>query len=514
MKKLIPILLLLALLAACSAAGQSAEPTAEPATTAPTSLPEATEAPAATELPAGQPTAAAAPTAEPVAAEAPTLVPSDGRAIFASWDVEQKATTLRVVDPATGEPVPGFDAFPLNAYRDSAYYLPHAFSADGTQLAVLGTKGQTCFSYDDGSSCGPTAESLMLVDVPAWKATVVSLPVTGRAGTPAFSQDGSRVALSVRNQDGSALMVFDGVTGDVLGQTTIPFEPALVGFANGGADVAVYGQTEGEKAGVSKPGTPQLLLLDAATLATSWETTFDSVLSGYWCTDKCDEGHGLRVSAIWTPAALLSPDGSNFYIVHADEDALTAVDLAARAVREMPIAAAQSWIDRLLAATAGVAHAKGAMNGATRTAVISPDGKTLYVSGETWTSPVDAEGNFTMYNEALPLQAVDAATGTILNESDAGSATLRMTPDGQTLLLMDWGNNWPVNKALDAQTLDLVNQVVGPEVLPAYGQDGEQLLLGQHYYATWMEFSVIDPQTYRQSEAWKWKEAGSWVALP
>ncbi len=106
---------------------------------------------------------------------------------------------------------------------------------------------------------------------------------------------------------------------------------------------------------------------------------FDSLLSGEWCLEGCtgspDQRHFIR----WKPGLALSPDSTHLYIIHADKEVLSSIDLAKGDRREHPIETAASWLERLLSRTAAVAHAQGLAQGAIRSAAVSADGTRLYV---------------------------------------------------------------------------------------------------------------------------------------
>jgi hypothetical protein len=159
----------------------------------------------------------------------------------------------------------------------------------------------------------------------------------------------------------------------------------------------------------------------------------DEVVSGHWCVEQCDGDFGVRKMISVVPGVALSPGGEMLSIVHADAERLTTVDLAARAVRTTPIRAPVAWIDRLLTLTAGVAHAKGPMDSFARTAVFSPDGSRLYVSGYDFTMTAN-EPAADVAEAMQPLRVIDPVMG-VLAETDAPNHSLRLTPDGALLLV-------------------------------------------------------------------------------
>jgi hypothetical protein len=112
--------------------------------------------------------------------------------------------------------------------------------------------------------------------------------------------------------------------------------------------------------------------------------------------------------------------------VHGDEDKLTTVDFINQTLRTVDIHAKTSWLDRLLSLTAGVAYAKG-MDGTTKQAVISPDGKFLFVAGNTETvTQKPNSSDWDIKDTPTGLQVIAAGDGTLVDKmsSDASWALL------------------------------------------------------------------------------------------
>jgi DNA-binding beta-propeller fold protein YncE len=153
-------------------------------------------------------------------------------------------------------------------------------------------------------------------------------------------------------------------------------------------------------------------------------------------TDQFDVGD-WAVGEFYQPGVVWSPDDSKVYVVHADEPAVTVIDLTAGSVVEHDWAAPTAWLDRLAAFWNPVAVAKGPTAGAIASAALSPDGKTLYVSSEI--------GEFVRWNELewhvewkpQGIQAIDLATWEMVDTWDLPAAQVAVTPDGASLI--GWG---------------------------------------------------------------------------
>ena len=483
------VLLALMLLAACGA------PAAEPPGDVAQSAPSPSPTPAATAVP---PTEAPATVAAPPAA-----------LLVAAWD-ETLGDVIRAVDPVTGEDAPDRAPVPFGRRRDVVYAPPYGLSADGRLVAVFETEGQTCWEYAGGTAGGPRAERVHLLDGAAWRARVVAMQVAGWPGQMAFSAEGNKLAVALQTDEATTLVVIDVAPATVAGQAQLPFAPRLLGFTDAGHIVA-YGQPEGDEPGVTQPEPPQVILLDGVSLAPLWETTLDNVVSGYWCSAECQADHGRRESTAWTPGVVLAPGGHMLLVVHADEDRLTTVDLDGQSVRSLHFGAPQTWLERLLVATAGVAHAKGAMNGATRSAALSPDGTRLYVAGYTHRSDQDLQGNWTMTEEVMPLQVVDSPSGRVVAQSEYEAQVLHLAHDGARLLLHSWAGPWPATRVVDALTLETLAQFVGPTVRTTVDREGRLWLVGQKFDGERVEMSVIDPSNYRTVAKWTASGPATWL---
>jgi hypothetical protein len=174
-------------------------------------------------------------------------------------------------------------------------------------------------------------------------------------------------------------------------------------------------------------------LLNADDLSVQWSTQLDQVRDGTFTEDETATSNPEEWTW-WEPAAVISAGARALYIVHADEDRLTTVDFAARTVRSVTIQPKQSVLDQLMALTADTAHAK-AMNGTTKRAALSPDGKRLYVVRMTTRQSHGADGEWTVTETPLGLQVIDPTTGAETARLDTAARDIHLAPDGSRLYL-------------------------------------------------------------------------------
>lgn len=418
---------------------------------------------------------------------------------------------VHLVDPATDRAVAGREPIVLGKSRSTPI---SAQSEDGGMLAVVRGIGNACDPYAGGTRCRPSSDVLHLINLHAWREVSMRLPGKGRAEPLAFSPDGKRLALAYHKGGASTLMLVDATTGELVGEQALDVPPALLGFVSDGSQLVVYGTPPSWL----EPGHPRVLLLDAASLDVVWGATLEEVLSGYWCQD-CS---GERLISSWTPGVILSPDRRRLYVVHADEERLTTVDLEARALHSVEVRAERdrgirrsllSWLDRLVGLIADVAHAKGERGeSASKAPVLSPDGSRLYVLGREWAS--DLQDTSVMRYMSL-LQLVDPGSGRerARHLTAATPTGVEVTPDGGYVLLRGRGVRWPWTEVLDAETLERVAQVEKWEVVVGRRADGRPILLAnQQPRLPRTQLAVLDPDSLEVAHSWSVDTLAAWVA--
>jgi hypothetical protein len=435
--------------------------------------------------------------------------PTDLENLFlvASWSPQNKQNEIYPLDLTNGGALPGYD--PLTFGNGGFLY---AFSQDGGRLAVITFQGQFCDSFMGGSRCRGGRGELRLVELPSWKVTPAEIPLDGAIDRLAYSPDSALLALATTDRDGQYLAVLDGSTGEILTQRALDFPAELLAFSADSRSLVVYGTPVNEPAGMVKPDPPRALLVDAGSLDTLWEQELTEILSGQWCMQNCEDSHELLLFADWRPAVVLSPDGEQLYIVHADEDRLTTLDFASREVRSTSIQEKKSWIERLLALTARTAQAKAGMEGALKLAALSPDGKTLYTAGFAMHARPDEQHGWIFEEEAVPLQAIDAGSGMIVASQPAklqGIHGLRYIPDGSGLLVDRWSGNQVRTTILDTRSLEPIKEIRGWDLHPVEGPDGTLTWLGSRPAGSRTKLAVLDPETFEPVQ--ELEENGSWL---
>ena len=460
-----------------------------------------------------RPETPAGPSAQPTAP--PTFASS---VLLAQWGASERDTKILLVDPVTGRELPGYA--PIFAW-------PEAVSAVGTKLAATEFRGQVSEPYAGGTSYRPNAEILHLVDLPAWRAVTTTLPGKGWVWPMTFSPDATRLALAYHSRASSALLIFDADTGQLLAQQALAFRPSLMAFTPDGASLVAYGQPLGSPPGMGKPDSPRVLLAEAKTLEVMWDQPLEDIVSGDWCLEQCGEPHGAQVFAEWRPAVVLSHDGRKLYVVHADEERLTTVDLDARTIqgrgRRPSPNVGQSWFERLLALTAGVAQAKGVNTGTAKQAALSPDGRHLYVVETTRDITRSAEGNSEGIETQVGLQVIDVESGQkAVSRNIEVTGTwmsadrMRFTPDGAYLVMSGWRDGEQWTEVLHAKSLERVARLDRWDVVLTRRMDNQPIILAvaNRRAGEQTELAVLDPQSFDIIHSWPAERYTSWVAAP
>jgi len=428
-------------------------------------------------------------------------------ALFASWGEGKQPFKIRLLDPATGQNIPGFEPISLAPMNVTAFRL----APDGKKLAIIETHGEACEAYAGGTACRGNADVLHLINIPSHLEVKANLPDGGWVELLTFSPTANYLALVKNAPKSSSLIILDTATGQFVGQQVLQFRPTLLNYTQDGQYLVVYGQPLGSSPGISKPGVPRVMLVDAAGLEVQWDQQLEDIVSGDWCSENCNFSHEKVLFVNWRPAVVPSQIGRQLYIVHADKDRLTRVDFDTRTVKSTEIHTAQSWLERLLTLTAGVAKAKGNYSGVTKEAAFSQDGKQLFVATGT-TNPIPgAEGDQETVETRLELQVLDV-------QGDQRVATQQIdipgrwvsinqvmeTPDGAFVVLNGWsdGNYWA--EVREAKGLKLVAHLDGWELLFTRRMDGQPILVGNKWQdGKLVESTLFNSQTFEAGKAWK-----------
>lgn len=422
-------------------------------------------------LAACQPVPAATATPAPLTGERASVVGGSALLIEALENGTKQA--LVPINPGTGQPAAGYAGIEVGTD------VTTAFSPDREQMAILSSGAANCANY-----------CLHRVDLRAWKEILPPVEVSPSlyisASEVVFDASASRVAFALNAQDGqkTEVVVADLKTGRL---TRAPLDMLVFNlhFMPSGS-VAVYG---------SRKQADQSLVLRVAllgkdSLSLDWQQDLNGLA---YTTEPPNPEIDPTQGRYLFPGAAFAPDGAKLYLVAADADKLFSVDFERRSVTSVAIQPPQSLLDRLMALTAGVAQAK-MLNGTMKTALISADGKRLYVVGQTNTAVKLDNGDYQTNTTPLGLQVIDPASGALLAKLDTNATSLSIAPDGKSAFLYGWLDTGGSVSQARTELLDLSTLKVSRTL------DGEihatRLLNGQ---AAWLSTELVNSYTTRLS---------------
>jgi hypothetical protein len=274
----------------------------------------------------------------------------------------------------------------------------------------------------------------------------------------------------------------------------------LLRFTGDGSALVVYGVPDSAPDG-DYP-TASTALLDVSDLSMIWEQKLEQVKQGAIPMDgTTGDEHFLQYLE---PAIVYSPLENSLYAVHADHETPTRVDFTTRQVSTVEIRPRMSWIESFLALFTGPAQAKAA-NGTRKQAVLSPDGKNLYVVATHDEMKTDQDGNFSQLHELLGLQVLDPDSGEELGRYETGGDDIGISPDGASLFLSNWGWSEQRGKAEVISTKDMSIQAGfdNQQFLVTLSPAGKPHLLLLKYGPTDTELSWLDWDSLQPTSSWK-----------
>ena len=408
-------------------------------------------------------------------------------------------SVLLVISSVTGKVFDAFTPIPLGENYN------YAFAPDGHTLALVSNA------------------QLYLIDLPSWK---ISIFVVGLYGSPFYSPDGTLLALASSGSDGT-LRVVDARSGEVKASAQAGFSIRNVKFTTDGNAIMAYGPQLAStgiaaNAGVSV-GAPKAALFAVSDLSVLWAVELDDIRDGVF-PKKADTANTQDIyqpGAAWffAPGIVFSPDLDILYLVHGDEDKLTTVDFTNRKVTTVGVRAKIGWLDQLMALTAGVAHAKG-MDGTIKHALISPDGKFLFVGGNTEVVTQQANGNWDITDTPIGPQVIATEDGTLVDKIDTEASPAWLSPDGSQVFLTGWkinnnygGTSW--TDVYDISTRNIVKHLDGVYLIPARRMDGKVILASNGTFSNSVnQMAVIDPDSWTITSEWKGPVDVGWLIGP
>lgn len=398
-----------------------------------------------------------------------------------------KREILKLYDPASGLPLCGYEPV------DFAGSISYVFSPDRLSLAVLSTESPEQDSW-----------RLHLVDLLAWKVTDTGVVLPAWSTGMAVHPDRSRVAAVhalLTEKAEPKMLGYRLVQVDASGKgkpsqsIDLDFAPRLIAYSRGGQHILLYGIAYDFVKGTNLPLT-RVALFNSSDLSLDWEAQLDDVLEGVIQTG---EGSNPDSYTQWQPALALAPDGEKLYVVHADADRLTTINLVQHSYTTVDIQPRLSWFERLLRRLAGVAHAK-VLNGTTKHAVLSLDGAYLYVSGFTGLPSRDERGDWQFETQPFGIQMIDVGEAREVARLETPASDISLSAGGAYLFLRGWEQEQAWTDVIDSSTLAVVRRLDRQHLYPAATLSGDGLVLSDAPRGGWVySLEVLDVKTFAES---------------
>ena len=319
---------------------------------------------------------------------------------------------LRALDPATGRELDGYEPSALR------YFAVGSISPDGRLLAAV-TEGHLRVLSLDPAALEMEIEDLRALDI---------------GGPLVWGPDSARLfAVSlVKGKPSWVVDVRQGAARRLAGIDFATDRPPLV--SPDGRRLYLFGFDLADERAWIVSGDPFLAVMDAHTGAVLARVALPGVLVG----QRREQDPDRVFNAIYRPPTALAPDGSRYYVVHADEDRVTVVDLRAlRLEQTVKIAREPSAPGRLVRALSDVlarrVEAKGGLD-VKKQAELSPDGRRLYGGGV----EEGDRGGPPEARKPLGLKVIDTSTMRVTHQED-GIDRFVLSPDGRWLFGTGWG---------------------------------------------------------------------------
>jgi WD40 repeat protein len=427
----------------------------------------------------------------------------------AEWQDNVKGHILVPIDPASGQVLAEYEPIELGQA------ISHAFSPDQKTLAIVGFV----------SSEHPHGGSLHLINLRTWEDNVQELQLDSYVNAMDFSPDGQQLAISYGNTE-SRILVFDlsnplKQSRSAILQNSLDFLVSSLKFTADGNGLMVYGSRIENRYTVNEmsPEPPIVALLERSDLRTRWESSLEGVRHGIRPKDEnlgsTADLHQPGQAIYLFPGLVFAPGRDILYVVHADEEKLTTVDFKAEKVHTAKIQPRLTWIDRLFALTADVAHAKVA-EGTSKRVAVSPDGLYLYIVGQQTDLIQDKFGEWQMVENPLGLQIVSTDDGSRLARYNTEASEVSISPDGQYLYLRGWDgaedNSW--TQIFDTTTKQIIARMDGMWLVPTRRSNGAPIFASSVWTSAREEYNNATFDSQAVLAEWIGPEYLAWLITP
>jgi hypothetical protein len=355
-------------------------------------------------------------------------------------------------DPGSLADLPGYEPIGFG------HHYQYAISPDGRTLATM--TWPSGMHNRDGV--------LHLIDLPSWTEHSTGVTLDDYVNDLVFSPDGKALYWTQPTQRDPAhglprdYQLYRYAVGrrklTVVTGFPSSFSPGEMHLLRSGSRLAIYGVPT--DANYLADDVPRVLLVDLVAGHLVADVRLDGVTAGQIQLETA--GPDEPPYRFYLPGLAWDLEHDLLYVVHADTDEITVVDLAQGEIsRQATVHPRYTLLERLGNWLVPVAAAKGSVPGTEKRAVLSPDGTRLYVAGlrsemtrreddQEWIwhevpsglqigsgqrHRVKRTGEWIWHEVPLGLQVI--ATGDLaeLGRVDLAVSDLALSPDGRWLLL-------------------------------------------------------------------------------
>ncbi len=330
------------------------------------------------------------------------------------------------VDPHTLDALPGYTPFELQ------HHYVHAVSPDGRTLAAI--------TWPGGAGSGGM---LHLLDLASWTDQTPGVTIDDQVDTLTFSQDGKELywARPTRHDPAHGMPRAYELYRYDLGSRTVSvvtkLPPTFIPWWKethllaSGERLAIYGIPV--DANDLSEDAPHVLIVNLNAGRIAVDIRLDGVRAGQFRDEQASgAAPGYRM---YTPGLAWDRVRDLLYVVHADADRVTVVDLAQGAVlKQAEVRPKLSLWERAGGWLVGVAEAK-MIPGTERRVALSLDGTRLYAVGLRAEAAQQADGTWIGGETPLGLQLIATDDLSELRRLDLPVSDVALSPDGRRLLL-------------------------------------------------------------------------------
>lgn len=342
-----------------------------------------------------------------------------------------------------------------------------AVSPDRRRLAVITWPADRV--YVDGT--------LHLIDLQTWTQTLPTRGINGMIDQIVFGIDGETVywTRSTAGPGAGVPSAFElssysipRAVRETIAALPHSFIPRDLRLLPSSGHIAVYGMPASD---FITSGPPEVLIIDPGTGRQVADIPIPGLTDG-----------GIRAAGSSGDSAFQQYDAGlawdlphdRLYLVHPDTDRISVVDLAqGKLLTQVTIRRQVGFLEQLLNWLVVPAEAKMAP-GVVRQAVVSPDGRRLYVTG--WRNEVVSKnGNINWGQSPLGLSVIRLDTFTEDQHLDLPVNQLALSPDGRRLLLVGYRKatqGAPQGSGLYVLNASNLNQLARFEAGTSFGLEG------------------------------------------